>query len=123
MRTRGIVAMGGVVDRSGQARPFSVRLKREHLGPSAPFVPPATDTEGRLKEIWEAVLDVDGLGVDDDFFELGGESLGAVPLFSELERALGQMPPLSTLIDYPTIRRLAVRLEQLGAITHDPLLL
>ena len=101
----------------------SARLKREHLAPSTPFVAPATEAERQLKEIWEAVLDVDGLGVDDDFFELGGESLGAVTLFSELEHALGQMPPLSTLLDYPTIRRLAGRLEQLGAITHDRLLL
>ena len=112
-----------VVDRSGLAAHLSARFKREHLAPSTPFAPPATEAERQLKEIWEAVLDVDGLGVDDDFFELGGESLGAVTLFSELERALGQMPPLSTLLDYPTIRRLAGRLEQLGAITHDRLLL
>jgi thioesterase domain-containing protein len=86
------------------------------------FVAPASDTERRLTEIWEAVLDIDGLGVQDDFFELGGESLAAVTLFSEMERLLGEMPPLSTLLDYPTIRSLAGRLEQLGAISHDRLL-
>src|SRR5258706_67028 len=102
---------------------MSARLKREHLAPAGPFVAPASEAERKLTEIWEAVLDIDGIGVEDDFSELGGESLAAVTLFSELERALGQMPPLSTLLDYPTIRRLANRLEQLGTITHDPLLL
>jgi thioesterase domain-containing protein/acyl carrier protein len=114
-------------DRSGLAAPVSAltsaRLKREHLAPIGPFVPPASEAERQLKEVWEAVLDIDGLGVEDDFFELGGESLAAVTLFSELERVLGQMPPLSTLLDYPTIRRLAGRLEQLGAILPDRLLL
>jgi len=65
---------------------FSARLKREHFAPLSPYVAPASEGERRLTEVWEAVLDVDGLGVEDDFFEFGGESLAAVTLFSELER-------------------------------------
>jgi thioesterase domain-containing protein len=102
---------------------FSARLRREHFAPLSPYVAPASEGERRLTEVWEAVLDVDGLGVEDDFFEFGGESLAAVTLFSELERVLGEMPPLSTLLDHPTIRRLARRLEQLGTLTPDRLLL
>jgi oxalate---CoA ligase len=114
--------MTAVADRHDTAVPGSARLRREHFAPMGAFVAPASETERRLTEIWEAVLDIDGLGVQDDFFELGGESLAAVTLFSEMERLLGEMPPLSTLLDYPTIRSLAGRLEQLGAISQDSLL-
>jgi thioesterase domain-containing protein/acyl carrier protein len=98
------------------ATPAAGRLSRAHFFPLRAFVAPASETERRLKDIWEAVLDIDGLGVEDDFFEFGGESLAAVTLFAEMERALGEMPPLSTLLDYPTIRSLAARLENLGAV-------
>jgi thioesterase domain-containing protein/acyl carrier protein len=101
----------------------AARLKRGHFASLGPFLPPATEAERRLMEIWEAVLNISGLGVEDDFFELGGESIAAVTLFSELERVLGQMPPLSTLLDYSTIRSLAGRIEQLGATSRDCLLL
>ena len=75
---------------------------------------PGTNTERELLEIWERVLDIGGLGVEDDFFELGGESLAAVTLFTEMERVLGLMPPLSSLLECPTVRRLARHLDLLA---------
>jgi thioesterase domain-containing protein/acyl carrier protein len=99
------------------------RLTRAHFGLRTPFVPPARDMERRLKDIWEAVLDIDGLGVEDDYFELGGESLAAVTMFAELETQFGEMPPLSILLDCPTIRLLAAHLEKLGFKATNSLLL
>ena len=117
------MVMDAVVNRTEALASNGARLKREHFAPTGAFVAPATEAERQVVKIWEAVLDIDGLGVLDDFFELGGDSLAAVTLFAELERVFGQMPPLSTLLDYSTIRSLARRLEQLGAITPDRLLL
>src|ERR1043166_9659742 len=90
-------------------------MRREQFTLSAAFVPPAGEMECRLTRIWEAALDIGGLGVEDDYFELGGDSLIAVTLFAAMEAAFGAMPPLSTLLDYPTIRKLAGRLEQIDA--------
>src|SRR5512143_307891 len=99
------------------------RLKRAHFGLRTPFVPPASEMERRLKDIWEAVLDIDGLGVEDDYFDLGGESLAAVTIFAELESQFGEMPPLSILLDCPTIRLLAAELDKLGVkVANSPLL-
>ncbi len=98
-------------------------LKRDHFGLRTPFVPPASEMERRLKDIWEAVLEVDGLGVEDDYFELGGESLAAVTIFAELESQFGEMPPLSILLDCPTIRLLAAHLDKLGFKVATSLLL
>jgi thioesterase domain-containing protein len=98
-------------------------MKREDFTLSAAFVAPAGAMERRLTQIWESVFDIAGLGVEDDYFELGGESLTAVTLFTELEHVFGPMPPLSTLLDYPTIRKLAGRLEQLGVRLPESIVL
>jgi len=98
-------------------------MKRGDFTLSTAFVAPAGAMERRVTQIWESVFDIAGLGVEDDYFELGGESLTAVTLFTELEHVFGPMPPLSTLLDCPTIRKLAGRLEQLGARLPESIVL
>ena len=115
--------MAGLATVSGGAGSAMARLKRAHFGLRTPFVPPASEMERRLVDIWEAVLDIDGLGVEDDYFDLGGESLAAVTIFTELESQFGEMPPLSILLDCPTIRLLAAQLDKLGVkVANSPLL-
>ena len=48
-------------------------LGRSRLG--TPFVPPRTELERLLAEIWAGVLGIEAVGVDDDFFALGGDSI------------------------------------------------
>jgi thioesterase domain-containing protein/acyl carrier protein len=106
------MAAGEKRQTSGQVAD-TAQFTRAHLALANEFAPPASDTERRLVTLWRDVLDVEGLGVLDDFFELGGDSFVAVTLFTEIERVFGQAPPLSALLDCPTIRLLAARLEQL----------
>lgn len=73
------------------------------------------DKTRRLLAVWRAVLEKPDLGPDDDFFLAGGESLTAVTLFTQMEQAFGAMPPLSSLLEYPTARRMAARLDYLKA--------
>ncbi|HLJ68941.1 MAG TPA: amino acid adenylation domain-containing protein [Chloroflexota bacterium] len=82
-------------------RPVRVELARQ-----------PTDTEAALIPIWERVLHVSPIAVRDDFFALGGHSLTAVRLFSEIERAFGMRLPLSILFQAPTIEQLAAELAQ-----------
>jgi FkbH-like protein len=63
--------------------------------------------EGRLKLIWQEILGIDDIGVDDSFFDLGGTSLLAVSLFADIERQFGRNLPLGTLFEASTIRQLA----------------
>jgi pimeloyl-ACP methyl ester carboxylesterase len=107
--------MDGAPSHYGSSAAGTRRFRREHFAPASAFSPPESDLEHQLATLWEAVLNIEGLGIDDDFFEVGGESFAAVTLFTEMERFLGEMPLLSTLLDYPTIRRLAAFLEQAGA--------
>ena len=89
----------------------SIPKERGQFGLAEPVVPPATEGERRLLAIWQEVLDIRGLGVEDDYFELGGDSLVGLILFGEIERGFGQALPVSVLLDCPTVRLLARRLE------------
>ncbi len=87
---------------------------------SAPSPEPDTALERELVEIWREVFERDDIGVDDDFFELGGESLIAAQLLAWIgERGLGPDDlPLETLLRTPTVSELARWLEG-GAIDGD----
>jgi thioesterase domain-containing protein/acyl carrier protein len=71
------------------------------------FVAPRNELEQQLAGIWECVLKVEHIGVEDDFFALGGHSLMAVRLCDAIENATGQRLPLSTLFEAPTIAQMA----------------
>jgi FkbH-like protein len=63
--------------------------------------------ESRLKEIFQDILGIQDVGVDDSFFDLGGTSILAVRLFADIERQFGRNLPLATLFEAVTIRQLA----------------
>ena len=75
------------------------------------FAPPRTALEEGLAGIWAAVLDIPSVGIDDDFFALGGDSiLGAEALARVGERYSTDLP-LSTLLWAPTVAALALVVE------------
>ncbi|HEX4160563.1 MAG TPA: alpha/beta fold hydrolase [Rhizomicrobium sp.] len=65
------------------------------------------DIAARLGEIWSRTLNISPIGPEDDFFDLGGDSLLAVGLFLEIERETGISLPITTIYDAPTINALA----------------
>jgi len=73
---------------------------------------PATDTERKLLGLWEEILGIDGLGVEDDYFALGGTSLMAARLFAEVSRRFAIKMPLTAILEAPTVRALSRHLEQ-----------
>lgn len=96
--------------------------RRRDFALRSAYAAAASETEGRLLALWQAALDVEGLGVLDDFFELGGDSFTAVQLFTTLEDAFGASPAVSILLECPTVRLLARHLDgQLVAQTPRPL--
>jgi hypothetical protein len=63
--------------------------RRRDLALPSTYAEAASETERRLLALWQATLDVEGLGVLDDFFDLGGDSFMAVRLFMAIEEAFG----------------------------------
>lgn len=91
----------GKIDK--QALPLP-NLHRPELANS--FMPPNGDLEKRLVELWEENIGITGIGVTDDYFELGGDSLSAVMLFVEIEKRFDKKLPISVLLTHSTIRNL-----------------
>lgn len=82
---------------------------------STAFVPPRTELERHLAQLWSRRLRVDSIGVHDDFFELGGHSLAAAELLADIQDELGIEVTASTLFLQPSIAELAAVVE--AAIT------
>lgn len=75
------------------------------------------DLHQKLCAIWQQVLGVESIAVDQNFFDLGGESSLAVQMFARIEDIFGVKLPLATLYDAPTIAELAAILS--GEVSHD----
>jgi aspartate racemase len=78
------------------------------------YVAPRNDTEARLAQIWESVLAVRPIGVQQSFFDLGGYSLLAVRLMHRIERSFGKRLSITALLHAPTVETLAKLLGTSG---------
>jgi len=79
------------------------------------------DTERQLAEIWQKVLGVESVSVDQNFFDLGGDSSLAVRMFAEIEKVFRVKLPLATLYEAPTIGGLARAVRGESASGWSPL--
>src|SRR5262245_4272430 len=76
------------------------------------------EIEGTLAEVWRNTLGLAAVDIDEDFFELGGNSLLAVRLSAELECRFGIAVPIATLFEHRTIRDYARFIAQPGQLTE-----
>jgi len=72
---------------------------------------PDATTADALLRAWRDVLGIEELGLDDDFFSLGGTSLQAAQLFAAVERITGRTLPLSTLFAAGSVRALLAAID------------
>ena len=68
---------------------------------------PRSDIEKLLTEIWAEVLAVDRVGIHDNFFDLGGDSLAASRVLSRVLQSFKLQLPVKALFDAPTVARMA----------------
>lgn len=80
-----------------------------HARPSlpTPYVAPETEMEQRITAVWQQVLGFEQIGVEDNFFDLGGDSLVAIQVASRLKEALKMEFPVAKLYQAVTVRSLA----------------
>jgi amino acid adenylation domain-containing protein/non-ribosomal peptide synthase protein (TIGR01720 family) len=106
----------GKVNRRALPKP---ELRRENR-----YAAPCSDTEIRLTAIWEEVLELGGdgalekIGIDDNFFQVGGHSLRATQLVSLIHKEFNVRPTLMEIFGKPTIRQQA-QVLQTAANTGD----
>ena len=100
-------------DRAEAARPEGQSFARPDL--DSEYLEPRNDIERSLVGFWQDLLGVGQVGVQDDFFALGGHSLIAVRLFAMVKKAFRVEFPISILFEAPTIAACAALIEdQIG---------
>jgi NADP-dependent 3-hydroxy acid dehydrogenase YdfG len=75
------------------------------------YVAAGSETETMLVRMWEELLGIDGIGIDDNFFSLGGDSLIGTQLTTRIKADFAVKLPIRAVYDDPTIRRMAVAVE------------
>jgi FkbM family methyltransferase len=96
----------GKVDRNALPEP--------DIRPDKGFAAPTSDTERRIARVWQEVLGLEKVGINDNFFQLGGHSLKATTVISNINRLLGIRVPLVEMFKTPTIRGMAQYIEREG---------
>jgi acyl carrier protein len=76
------------------------------------FIAPRTTAEKNLASIWTKLLGLDRIGVNDNYFELGGDSLLATQLVSQVRSVFAVEFPLVELFRHPTLAELASLIEE-----------
>jgi amino acid adenylation domain-containing protein len=97
----------GKLDRRALPPPDEIRS-----GQAETFVAPRDELERQLVEIWENLLNIRPIGVTDSFFDIGGHSIMAVRLMSQIYQRYGERLPLATLFEEATVAHLAGLLRQ-----------
>jgi amino acid adenylation domain-containing protein len=91
-------------------------LPRSDAAPAARDLPPVKrprdDAETRIAVLWGRVLGLPEVGIDQDFFALGGTSVAAIDLRSRIEAELGVEIPMAAFFESPTVEKLAAQLGQ-----------
>ncbi|HEV2766762.1 MAG TPA: phosphopantetheine-binding protein, partial [Acidimicrobiales bacterium] len=75
---------------------------------------PRGPMEATVLAVWREVLGRDDIGVDDDFFDVGGHSLAATQISARLSDNVGRSVPITAVFDAPTVAELAAALQIAG---------
>jgi amino acid adenylation domain-containing protein len=100
----------GKLDRKALPAPDQNRPEMEHT-----YTAPRTPVEELLANIWDEVLNLDKVGIHDNFFDLGGHSLLATQVVSRVWKTFQVELPLRALFEAPTVAGLAAEIERARA--------
>ncbi|HEX7981788.1 MAG TPA: amino acid adenylation domain-containing protein, partial [Gemmatimonadaceae bacterium] len=103
----------GKVDRRALPVPEIAAVAHEYAAPGTPL-------ERAIASVWSAVLGVERVGLDDDFFALGGSSLAAMRVVARLADTLGDGLTIGTLFHARTVRAIVTLVDE-GEIRPSPI--
>ncbi|ETT37866.1 bacitracin synthetase 3, partial [Paenibacillus sp. FSL R7-269] len=85
----------------------------EHVRPALrdDYEEAVTELQKEIQHIWSSILNMEKVGIDDHFFELGGNSLKIVAMYNELQKLFPDQIQITDLFSYPTINKLAGYIE------------
>ena len=93
----------------------STRIRKEYVAPS-------NDVEVALVEFWQEILNIDGIGVQESFFELGGNSLKVVKLFEKIKNNIYPDITIGQLFSNPTINQQSKLIQNNKTMVNEEIL-
>jgi thioesterase domain-containing protein/acyl carrier protein len=91
----------GKIDYKALPAPFTTNKRGED------FIAPRNELEAQLAKIWEELLEVNPIGINEDFFALGGHSLLSMRMLARIGSSMGKKLPVTIILQHPTIEQLA----------------
>lgn len=85
-------------------------------------IAPRNELEQKIQSIWEKVFNISPIGVTDDFYALGGDSILAVSLFVEINKVFSLENPSQFFLNLATVEKLAQELNQFEQFKEDDLI-
>ncbi|AET61298.1 peptide synthetase 3 [Paenibacillus terrae HPL-003] len=107
------LTQSGKVDRRALPQPEG------SVSSGAEYVPPQNQLQVQLASIWKDVLELERVGIKDNFFEAGGHSLRATHVISLIHKELHKNVQLKDLFQHPTIEQLAHVIEALEQTAYE----
>jgi len=95
----------GKLERKALPKPDASQVQKTYVAPNSPL-------QQQIAQIWQDVLKVEPIGLEDHFFELGGHSLLVVSVVSRLQLELGMQLTPQLMFQHPTLGAFAAQLEQ-----------
>ena len=109
------LTVSGKADRLAFPPPTAAALQ-----PNQSFAPPSSGTEQLVARTWQDVLHLDLIGVDDNFFDIGGNSLLMAQVHARLSESVTSDLSIVDLFQYPTIRAIAAHLGRESLAVQAP---
>lgn len=86
----------------------AVKIARQNLNIITTYSAPTNETESKLAQLWQEMLGIENIGINDDFFALGGHSLKALSLIDKINKTLSCCLPATQIYKNPTIKKLSL---------------
>ena len=102
---------GGKIKRGELAAALSMTQPTARVERGGKLAPPRSELERQLAEIWAELLDIDQIGIDQDVFALGADSIVVMQMILRLRERFGVDFSFKDIFDAPTVAALALRLE------------
>ena len=106
------VTDSGKIDRQALPEPAGM------LNPGKTYQAPVGERETKLAQIWQEVLGLEKIGINESFFELGGHSLRATIIVLRIHQELNVEVPLNEIFLHPTVKKLSEYLRGVAASTY-----
>jgi tyrocidine synthetase-3 len=108
------LTINGKIDRKALPEPEGSRMES-----GVDYIEPHREVEKKLAAIWEELLDVERVGLNDHFFTLGGHSLKAAQLITRIQQQFQVQLPLRDVFVYPTLQEMAKQIEQKESQSYE----